>query len=468
MPTEEKRSSANPTAGLSSFRITSLALSLVLLTAAGILAFATLQRMTTSRQLALHSYLVRAKLKDLQTQLQETRAELEMFGLSGDQNHVSEAGHEAQQELRDVSELESLTANNPTQQKRLAEVRGDLQQESAELENCEHGTDCGSAPAKSVLAARLSQRMQRMEELVRNVEADEDQLLNVNLSGWQRLLNRMIIALGLTFALALLLLLYNIHLLLGKLDRGREQEEREKSNAESFRLLSARILELQDVERRKIARELHDSVGQFLAGMKLNLGRLQRREMDVRSPDYLLIAETMELTDRAILEVRTISHLLHPPLLDELGFHSAARWLAEGFSKRSGIEVDLQLQEVTERLPREVELAMFRVLQESLTNVHRHAKAKHVDVVLTYTPEVARLAIHDDGRGLTRETLQNFRAGQAGGIGLAGMRERLFELGGTLEVESNLSGTTIQAVLPMVESERRGEWPGNYSLSPIP
>jgi two-component system, NarL family, sensor kinase len=144
---------------------------------------------------------------------------------------------------------------------------------------------------------------------------------------------------------------------------------------------------------------------------------------------------------------------LHPPLLDELGLHSAARWYAEGFAKRSGIQVELHLTDIVERLPKEIELALFRVLQESLTNIHRHANASQVDISVDCTDDDVILCINDNGQGIQRRILDRFRGGEAGGIGLAGMRERLAELGGALEVDSNSNGTQVRATLPTRECD---------------
>jgi len=165
------------------------------------------------------------------------------------------------------------------------------------------------------------------------------------------------------------------------------------------------------------------------------------------------VSESLDLADRAIGEIRTISHLLHPPLLDELGFHSAARWYAEGFAQRSGIKVELKLTEITKRLPRPIELALFRVLQESLTNVHRHAKATRVEIDVVCTDDEVILKLSDDGKGIPGRVIDGFRAGEARGIGLAGMRERLTDLGGTLHVESSPTGTCITASLPTNECD---------------
>ena len=145
--------------------------------------------------------------------------------------------------------------------------------------------------------------------------------------------------------------------------------------------------------------------------------------------------------------------MLHPPLLDELGFESTAKWYAEEFSKRSGTQVKLEIGGIVERLPRDIELALFRALQESLTNVHKHASAKSVAVVVTCADGKVILEVTDDGKGIPPRVLQQFRAGGAAGIGLAGMRERLSELRGTLEVQSSFAGTTVKATLPTAQCE---------------
>jgi signal transduction histidine kinase len=197
---------------------------------------------------------------------------------------------------------------------------------------------------------------------------------------------------------------------------------------------------------------LHDSVGQYLVGLKINLEQLQNVATNLNSANARLLAETVDMTDRCISEVRTISHLLHPPLLDEVGFESAATWYADGFAKRCGLKVNLQLAKIIERLPKEIELALFRILQEALTNVHRHADAKSIEVILTCSAGRVILAVQDDGRGVSREVLTRFRSGLSSGVGLAGMRERLAELDGTLEVEALPRGTVIRASIPTLES----------------
>jgi PAS domain S-box-containing protein len=221
----------------------------------------------------------------------------------------------------------------------------------------------------------------------------------------------------------------------------------ERRNAEhAIRRLSARLLTLQDQERRRIAREIHDSLGQYLAAVKINL-EIMKHNVSERNRDPL--GECVDLLDRAIGETRTLSHLLHPPLLDEAGFSSAANWFVSGFSQRSGIPVTLELPSDLRRLPNETEIALFRVLQESLTNVHRHSQSSSAEIRLELDSEWVTLRIRDNGRGMAPEMLRKMRIdGTQTGVGLAGMRERIRELGGRLEIHSNQSGTTIEASVP--------------------
>ena len=215
----------------------------------------------------------------------------------------------------------------------------------------------------------------------------------------------------------------------------------------SVRQLSLRLLTVQDEEHRSIARELHDSVGQDLAAIKMDVDRLRQSGSVVKQPETL--SNLSESVEKCMTEIRTISYLLHPPLIDELGFTAAAKWYIEGFSKRSGIKAKVESSSST-RLPRLVELPLFRILQASLSNVHRHSKSSSVDVSFSIDEREARLEVKDYGKGIDPELLHQFnRSGGGSGIGLAGMRERLRELGGRLEVESDANGTLIRAIIPV-------------------
>jgi len=212
--------------------------------------------------------------------------------------------------------------------------------------------------------------------------------------------------------------------------------------------LSQRLLKVQDEERRKIARDLHDSTGQTLTALKISVSLLQ--EGCKAEPARLaILSDVAQLTDQALEEIRTMSYLLHPPLLDEVGFACAAEWFIEGFAKRSGINVKADIAN-SHRLPSRVEIALFRVLQESLTNVHRHSGAAEASIHFRHDAEAVLLEVRDFGKGITEERLKFLSCASAEtGVGLAGMRERLHELGGTLEIESDGHGTSMRATVPL-------------------
>jgi len=219
-----------------------------------------------------------------------------------------------------------------------------------------------------------------------------------------------------------------------------------KRAEEAARSLSGRILTLQDDERRRIARGLHDSLGQYLAALKMNLDVFQTSN----DKKATLASDCSEIVDKCLTETRTISHLLHPPLLDEAGFGSAARWYVDGFSQRSGIKVNLNLPPKLGRMHRDVEVALFRAVQEGLTNVHRHSGCSAVDVSLSLNVKHLRLEIKDDGRGIPQKRLRSLIEGAAeAGVGLAGMRERMREIGGSLEIRSDRAGTTVVVSIPV-------------------
>jgi signal transduction histidine kinase len=216
---------------------------------------------------------------------------------------------------------------------------------------------------------------------------------------------------------------------------------------EALRKLSGRLLGIQDQERRRIARELHDSLGQYLAALKIALELLNTAPAEKTKA---LLSECTEIVEKSIAETRTLSHLLHPPLLDEAGFASAASWFVTGFSERSGIPVSLELPEDLPRLSEAVEIALFRVLQESLTNVHRHSQAKTAEIRVEVDAEEIRMEVSDHGRGMPELVLRQLRGdGTKLGVGLAGMRERIHELGGTFDVSSDQNGTTVRASAPL-------------------
>jgi len=221
---------------------------------------------------------------------------------------------------------------------------------------------------------------------------------------------------------------------------------------EALRKLSGRLLGIQDQERRRIARELHDSLGQYLAGLKIAIDLLGNSPSSEKNKE--LLAECRDILEKSITETRTLSHLLHPPLLDEAGFSSAASWFVSGFSQRSGIPVSLDLPPDMPRLSEAVEIALFRVLQESLTNVHRHSQAASAEIKVENDAEQITIEVMDHGHGMPDRVLQQLNGdGIKLGVGLAGMRERVHELGGNFEVTSDHGGTVIRASVPIAGRE---------------
>src|SRR5258707_805630 len=235
-----------------------------------------------------------------------------------------------------------------------------------------------------------------------------------------------------------------------------EANEALRSTEESLRRLSARLLQLQDEERRHIARDLHDITGQKLALQSMGLSALQTKQashLDAEAQQTL--RESLVLNQEIATEIRTLSYLLHPPLLDELGLSSAARWYATGFTKRTGIPIDIEVPQAMERLSPDAEVAIFRVLQESLTNVHRYANTPKARLRISTTADEIKVEIEDYGKGLqaarakfTQESVARL------GVGIQGMTERIRQLGGRLEITSGAKrGTLVIATIPLRASQ---------------
>ena len=226
-----------------------------------------------------------------------------------------------------------------------------------------------------------------------------------------------------------------------------------------LRRLSLRLMTTQDEERRHIARELHDSAGQTLAAIKMAVAVLESSEAG--TPDFSRqIEDVNALVDEALREIRTTSYLLHPPMLDEVGIASAARWFVDGFAQRSGIGVHCDIADKFQRPSRHCELVLFRVLQESLTNVHRHSSATSAAIRLSFDPDHIMLEVRDNGSGIPRDRLERLNDGAQSGVGIAGMRARVQELGGVLVLQSDESGTAVIATVPVQpSSSSRNESP---------
>jgi signal transduction histidine kinase len=233
----------------------------------------------------------------------------------------------------------------------------------------------------------------------------------------------------------------------------REEVSVHQKTEAKLRELSLTVLRIQDEERRRVARDLHDTVGQTLTALKIGLSALENAvAKHPKTADSF--TELNGLADEALREIRSTSYLLHPPLLDEAGFGAAAGWYVDGFNKRSPVQVRLQLPERI-RLPSSVEIVLFRILQESLTNIVKHAGSATVDVLLQVDQNAISLSVRDYGKGISAERLTKMNgSGSDVGVGIAGMRERLKEIGGKLEVESDSTGTLLRASVPSKQLSR--------------
>lgn len=224
--------------------------------------------------------------------------------------------------------------------------------------------------------------------------------------------------------------------------RVRERTAELEHAQEQLRMLSARLLRMQDDERRRIARELHDTAGQILVALNLNLVPVEEKLLQDDSAHAKPITDSLRLIEELSRDLRTISHLLHPPLLDEAGLYSALRWYLEGFAERSKIEVDLQLDPGAGRLPTELETAIFRIVQECLTNIHRHSGSNSASIVVVQHAQNVTVEICDRGKGMPMPIPR-------AGVGIQGMGERVRQLGGQLNIESGSGGTRVTAIFPL-------------------
>lgn len=222
--------------------------------------------------------------------------------------------------------------------------------------------------------------------------------------------------------------------------------ELEQSNM-SLRELSARLLRAQDEERRRIARELHDSIGQLLAALSMNISTVSLERKNLSPSAQACVKENEALVTRVSDEIRTLSYLLHPPLLDEIGLESALKDYVDGFSERSKIAVQLNMDADFGRLSTEAEIALFRVVQECLTNIHRHSGSSTASIRIARENGTVSLEVRDEGKGIPADKLLVVNSTGTLGVGFRGMRERLRQLGGSLEVQSDGSGTLVAATL---------------------
>jgi signal transduction histidine kinase len=234
-----------------------------------------------------------------------------------------------------------------------------------------------------------------------------------------------------------------------ELEQRVEERTEELLNAtRELRALSAQILLAQDQERRRIARDLHDGAGQLLAAIGMEASNLERESERLSPRAATSLSNIGSLVAQMTKDIRTMSHLLHPPLLDEVGLQCALTEYVRGFAERSGIHVSLEVPTAIERLDRDYELSLFRIVQESLTNIHRHSGSQTASIRIGRDDEALVLEVRDEGKGIPAERLSEIQS-RGSGVGIRGMRERVLQLSGTMSIESDGSGTRIHAIIPI-------------------
>jgi signal transduction histidine kinase len=420
---------------------------LILLVACGIAASVTILRFSRTAKWMTHSYDVQLALGDLQSSLSHAARTRTTYMNSGDESVLAPYAGLKTQAHQDSIHLRELTKDNPLQQSLCTQLEDNVLRRLELLDTAIEMRKSG--PLDDATQLRLSREnvaaANEFMDVSQKMDDEEEKLLGQRKELSTNLFSTALAILLAMFGFAILLLWIHFRLLSSEL----AQRERAEDSA---RKLSVRVLQLQDEERRKFSRELHDSLGQLLALAKMHMSVLLEK-----NPQDELLAEIDKLLTESVTETRTISHLLHPPLLDEVGLASAARWYSEGFAKRSGIELTCDIPDELGRLPRPAELVLFRVLQESLTNIHRHSKSLRAEVALNSSPSTVIMRVRDYGKGLPREMLTNFlKTGTDVGVGLAGMRERVREQGGRFDIHSDKTGTTITVTMPIIVPKPEG------------
>jgi signal transduction histidine kinase len=417
-----------------------LAAAVVFLLFSSCAAYLAFARLNNSEQWLRHTRDVQSAMAQFSMTVSRAGRLRSEYVDSGDAS-LLERHAEAVRDVRtSIATLQRRTADNARQQSscdqlaELTEQRITLMDRAIALKR----TGNSSSAAQAQISRQILASGEESDRLLQQMYDAEEQLLAERQARVRRSTLEIVSVLTISLALTLILFLINNRLLLN--------EVRARGDAESAqRALSVRLLAIQDQERRKFARELHDSVGQHLAAMKMGISLLQ-----AKLPGDTMLQDCIKLLDDSIAETRTISHLLHPPLLDEAGLSSACQWFVEGFAKRSGIDVHLAIDDESGRLAEPTELALFRVLQESLTNVHRHSGAARADVSLQRQANTIVLRVKDYGRGIPPAVLQRLRGNSVGGgVGFAGMTERIREIGGRLEINSTANGTEVVARVPV-------------------
>jgi signal transduction histidine kinase len=416
---------------------------LIAATAAGIV----ITRLTTSLKWIAHTYDVQVALGDLSSTMTAAARARASFETNADESALRTFNAAISSIPEKLTHIAGLTVDNFDQNSALARLNDLENQRRVVLQSAVDQRKLGprSDPDQKETSRQVVELGTATDSVVQEMLSNEQRLLVSRRAASITLYAALLWILVVAYVISLVLFYVYYRLLHTELHERERVEKIALESQASSRLLSTRLLHLQDEERRKFSRELHDSLGQYLAAAKMSLDALANS----RGSDNLLDSARASL-EQSMAETRTISYLLHPPLLDETGLGVAARWYIEGFGQRSGIQITCDIAEDFPRLPHAVELAIFRVLQECLTNIHRHSKSTRAEVSIRCEPTEAHLRVRDFGSGISPEVLRQFRdSGANVGVGLAGMRERVRDQSGKLDIQSDSSGVLVSVILPL-------------------
>jgi signal transduction histidine kinase len=412
---------------------------IILLMLSGVATGATVYRLYEGERWVRHSFEVEVAVGAIESSLSKAGWSRSAF-VDGDAQALLEFDAARNAVFSNLSRLRGLTADNQEQQDRCDRLQAAIESRLGVLEKFvqlakSHSSD---AQIQQALTAELLNWAFQTAAISEEMKRAEETLLGRRNQITATLFRLIVAILAFMFLLSVYLIWEHYRMLTGEL-RQRTRAERDAQR------LSLQLLRAQDEERRKISRELHDGLGQSIAAAKMIADSLL-----TRLPDKEATTELVTILEDALTGVRTISYLLHPPLLDEIGLASAAEWFIEGFSKRTGIVVTCGIVGDKRRLPPAAELTLFRILQESLTNIQRHARSPSAEVRLDFADERVSMRVRDQGVGIPAEALERFQAdGTQVGVGLAGMRQRMQEQNGTFSLSSDSHGTTISVQLPV-------------------
>lgn len=412
-----------------------------LLIVCGIASVWTLYRIYSGETWVRHTYAVQVLVGEIESDLARMGRARQTYLQTADSQYLQDIEETRKELFDEIGQLKVSVQDNPDQEsageklEQAAYGRCRTLDESLQLVQSGKSTH----EAQDKYSSQLVSWSQQTSAIAEGIRDEESRLLDRRLL----LTNSLFLWIVAIFAVTFILSLYMLWEHYRGLTRELAQRKLAERNAQN---LSVQLLSAQDQERRKIARDLHDGLGQTLVAAKMIADTIVNRP-----PERQNLLDLKELLEEAVASTRSMSHLLHPPLVDELGFTSAARTYLEGFSRRTGVKVSFDLPDSEERLPRDLELTLFRVLQEALTNIQRHSKSTKAEVQFFANGKTATLKVRDHGVGLPPELIQKFNEnGTSLGVGLAGMKERVRERNGEFEIRSDSGGTFISITLPIV------------------